>query len=101
MNPIGKAAIFMIEVVSQFVRVVSLSVRSFAKHPRRPPVAAIHGRRTGRVLGLAALGALTFRWPSCVLHLRRGQGHATLQAFIFSTLTAISIGGATNPSSEG
>jgi len=49
------------------------------------------------LLGLAALGALTFPMAFAFYVFEVGLV-ATLQAFIFSTLTAIYIGGATSAS---
>ena len=49
-------------------------------------------RRPGRAPGIAALGWFTARHRG-LLHLRGGLV-ATLQAFIFATLTAIYFGGA-------
>ena len=94
MNPIGKAAIFMIEVVSQFVRVVSLSVRLFANVLAGHLLLLFMGGGLAVLLGLAALGALTFPLAFAFFIFEVGL-IATLQAFIFSILTAIYIGGAT------
>jgi len=94
MNPVGKAAIFMIEVVSQFVRVVSLSVRLFANVLAGHLLLLFMGGGLAVLLGLAALGALTFPMAFAFFIFEVGL-IATLQAFIFSILTAIYIGGAT------
>ncbi len=51
MHPVGKAAIFVIEVISHFVRLISPLRPSFRQHPRRPPAAALHGRRAGGAAG--------------------------------------------------
>ena len=94
MNPIGKAAIFMIEVVSHFVRLVSLSVRLFANVLAGHLLLLFMGGGLAVLLGLAALGALTFPLAFAFFIFEVGL-IATLQAFIFSILTAIYIGGAT------
>jgi F-type H+-transporting ATPase subunit a len=95
MNPIGRAAIFVIEAISQFVRLISLSVRLFANILAGHLLILFMGGGLAVLLGLAALGALTFPlafafWIFEVVLI------ATLQAFIFSILTAIYIGGATS-----
>ncbi|MDP9188463.1 MAG: F0F1 ATP synthase subunit A, partial [Actinomycetota bacterium] len=93
MNPIGKAAIFTIEVISQFVRLISLSVRLFANILAGHLLLLFMGGGLAVLLGLAALGALTFPMAFVFFVFEVGLV-ATLQAFIFSTLTAIYIGGA-------
>jgi F-type H+-transporting ATPase subunit a len=95
MNPVGKAAIFMIEVVSHFVRLISLSVRLFANILAGHLLLLFMGGGLAVLLGLAALGALTFPLAFAFFVFELGLV-ATLQAFIFSTLTAIYIGGATS-----
>jgi F-type H+-transporting ATPase subunit a len=95
MNPVGKAAIFMIEVVSHFVRLISLSVRLFANILAGHLLLLFMGGGLAVLLGLAALGALTFPLAFAFFVFELGLV-ATLRAFIFSTLTAIYIGGATS-----
>ena len=94
MNPFGKAAIFLIEVVSHFVRLISLSVRLFANILAGHLLLLFMGGGLAVLLGLAALGALTAPMAFAFYIFEVGLV-ATLQAFIFSTLTAIYIGGAT------
>jgi F-type H+-transporting ATPase subunit a len=94
MNPIGKGAIFVIEVISQFVRLISLSVRLFANILAGHLLLLFMGGGLAVLLGIAALGALTFPLAFAFFVFEVGLV-ATLQAFIFSTLTAIYIGGAT------
>jgi F-type H+-transporting ATPase subunit a len=94
MNPIGKAAIFVIEVISHFVRLISLSVRLFANILAGHLLLLFMGGGLAVLLGIAALGALTFPLAFAFFIFEVGLV-ATLQAFIFSTLTAIYIGGAT------
>ncbi len=95
MSPIGRAAIFVIEVVSHFVRLVSLSVRLFANILAGHLLLLFMGGGLAVLLGIAALGALTFPLAFAFFIFEVGLV-ATLQAFIFSTLSAIYIGGATS-----
>jgi len=97
MHPIGKAAIFMIEVISHFVRLISLSVRLFANILAGHLLLLFMGGGLAVLLGIAALGALTFPLAFVFFIFEVGLV-ATLQAFIFSTLSAIYIGGATSAS---
>ena len=94
MNPIGKGLIFVIEVLSHFMRLVSLSVRLFANILAGHLLLLFMGGGLAVLLGLAALGALTFPLAFVFFVLEVGL-IATLQAFIFATLSAIYIGGAT------
>jgi F-type H+-transporting ATPase subunit a len=94
MNPVGKAAIFVIELISHFVRLISLSVRLFANILAGHLLLLFMGGGLAVLLGLAALGALTFPVAFAFFIFELGLV-ATLQAFIFSILTAIYIGGAT------
>jgi F-type H+-transporting ATPase subunit a len=93
MNPIGKALIFVIEVLSHLMRLVSLSVRLFANILAGHLLLLFMGGGLAVLLGLAALGALTFPLAFVFFVLEVGL-IATLQAFIFATLSAIYIGGA-------
>lgn len=97
MNPVGKAAIFAIETISHFVRLISLSVRLFANILAGHLLLLFMGGGLAVLLGIAALGALTFPMAFAFFVFEVGLV-ATLQAFIFSTLTAIYIGGATSAS---
>jgi F-type H+-transporting ATPase subunit a len=94
MNPIGKALIFVIEVISHLVRLISLSVRLFANILAGHLLLLFMGGGLAVLLGLAALGALTFPMAFAFFVFELGLV-ATLQAFIFATLTAIYLGGAT------
>ena len=95
MSPFGKAAIFLIEVISHFVRLISLSVRLFANILAGHLLLLFMGGGLAVLLGIAALGALTFPLAFVFFIFEVGLV-ATLQAFIFSTLSAIYIGGATS-----
>ncbi len=97
MSPFGKAAIFLIEVISHFVRLISLSVRLFANILAGHLLLLFMGGGLAVLLGIAALGTLTFPLAFAFFIFEVGLV-ATLQAFIFSTLTAIYIGGATSAS---
>jgi F-type H+-transporting ATPase subunit a len=93
MNPAAKAFIFVIEAVSQFARLISLSVRLFANILAGHLLLLFMGGGLAVLLGIAALGLLTFPLAFFFFILEVGL-IATLQAFIFSTLTAIYLGGA-------
>ena len=97
MNPAAKAFIFVIEAVSHFARLISLSVRLFANILAGHLLLLFMGGGLAVLLGIAALGALTFPLAFFFFILEVGL-IATLQAFIFSTLTAIYLGGATSAS---
>jgi F-type H+-transporting ATPase subunit a len=97
MSPIGKAFIFVIEAISHFARLISLSVRLFANMLAGHLLLLFMGGGLAVLLGIAALGALTFPLAFFFFILEVGL-IATLQAFIFSTLTAIYLGGATSAS---
>jgi F-type H+-transporting ATPase subunit a len=97
MNPIAKAFIFVIEAISHFARLISLSVRLFANILAGHLLLLFMGGGLAVLLGIAALGALTFPLAFFFFILEVGL-IATLQAFIFSTLTAIYIGGAVSAS---
>ncbi len=92
-----KALIFVIEAISHFARLISLSVRLFANILAGHLLLLFMGGGLAVLLGIAALGALTFPLAFFFFILEVGL-IATLQAFIFSTLSAIYIGGATSAS---
>jgi F-type H+-transporting ATPase subunit a len=92
--PKMKPFIFAIEVISQFVRIISLSVRLFANILAGHLLILFMGGGLVVLLGLAALGVLTL--PVAVAFFIFEIGLiATLQAFIFATLTSIYFGEAT------
>jgi F-type H+-transporting ATPase subunit a len=95
MNPIAKGFIWVIEAISHFARLISLSVRLFANILAGHLLLLFMGGGLAVLLGIAALGALTFPLAFFFFILEVGL-IATLQAFIFSTLTAIYLGGATS-----
>jgi F-type H+-transporting ATPase subunit a len=94
MNPLFRGFIFVIEAISHFARLISLSVRLFANILAGHLLLLFMGGGLAVLLGVAALGVLTFPLALFFFLLEVGL-IATLQAFIFSTLTAIYIGGAT------
>jgi F-type H+-transporting ATPase subunit a len=91
----GPAAvpIFFIEVISHFVRIISLSVRLFANILAGHLLILFMAGGLVVLLGLAALGVLTIPMAVAFFIFEVGLV-ATLQAFIFATLTAIYLGGA-------
>jgi F-type H+-transporting ATPase subunit a len=92
----GPAAvpIFVIEVISHFVRIISLSVRLFANILAGHLLILFMAGGLVVLLGLAALGVITLV-AAIAFFLFEVVLIATLQAFIFATLTAIYLGGAT------
>ena len=94
MNMFAKAFIWVIEAVSHFARLISLSVRLFANILAGHLLLLFMGGGLAVLLGIAALATLTFPLAFFFFILEVGL-IATLQAFIFSTLTAIYLGGAT------
>jgi len=86
-----KPLLFVIEVISQFVRIISLSVRLFANILAGHLLILFMGGGLVVLLGLAAIGVVTL--PLAVIFfLFEVVLIATLQAFIFATLTAIYLG---------
>jgi F-type H+-transporting ATPase subunit a len=83
--------IFFIEVISQFMRIISLSVRLFANILAGHLLILFMGGGLAVLLGIAALGWLTL--PIAIVFFLLEVGLiATLQAFIFATLTSIYFG---------
>jgi F-type H+-transporting ATPase subunit a len=90
----ARIPIFMIEVISHFVRLISLSVRLFANMLAGHLLILFMGGGLAVLLGLAAIGWLTA--PLAIgFYIFEVGLVATLQAFIFATLTSIYLGGAT------
>jgi F-type H+-transporting ATPase subunit a len=83
-----------IEIISQTVRIISLSVRLFANILAGHLLILFMGGGLGVILGLAVLGWVTFPL-ALVFFLFEVVLVATLQAFIFATLTSIYFGEAT------
>jgi F-type H+-transporting ATPase subunit a len=83
--------IFVIEVISQFVRIISLSVRLFANILAGHLLILFMGGGLAVLLGITALGWITL--PIAIAFFIFEVGLiATLQAFIFATLTSIYFG---------
>jgi F-type H+-transporting ATPase subunit a len=89
----GAAAvpIFIIEVISQFVRIISLSVRLFANILAGHLLILFMGGGLAVLLGITALGWITLPLAIAFYIFEVGLV-ATLQAFIFATLTSIYFG---------
>jgi F-type H+-transporting ATPase subunit a len=86
--------IFLIEALSHFVRLISLSARLFANMLAGHLLILIMGGGMAVLLGLAYIGVVTL--PIAVAFYIFEIGLiASLQAFIFAILSAIYIGGAT------
>ena len=94
----AKFPIFVIELISDFVRLVSLSVRLFANVLAGHLLILFMGGGLVVLLNLSFVGSAflgLFTFPLAVAFFLFEIGLvATLQAFIFSTLTAIYLGGA-------
>jgi F-type H+-transporting ATPase subunit a len=94
----ARIPIFFIEVISHFVRLVSLSVRLFANILAGHLLILFMGGGLVVLLNLAIFGSVVLGFITGVLavafFLFEVGLVATLQAFIFATLTAIYLGGA-------
>lgn len=91
----GPAAIplFGLELMSNFMRLLSLSVRLFANILAGHLIILFMSGGLAVLLGMEVLGVITLPF-GIVLYLFELGLVATLQAFIFATLSAIYIGGA-------
>jgi len=90
----GMAAfIFVLEFMSNFMRLISLSVRLFANILAGHLIILFMSGGLAVLLGLEAVGWLTLPL-GVILFLFEVGLVATLQAFIFATLSAIYLGGA-------
>jgi F-type H+-transporting ATPase subunit a len=89
-----KPVLFVIEVISHFVRIISLSVRLFANLLAGHLLILFMAGGMVVLLGFAALGVFTLP-VAITFFLFEIFLIATLQAFIFATLTSIYLGGAT------
>lgn len=85
--------VFGIEVISHFVRIISLSVRLFANMLAGHLLILFMAGGLGVLVGLASIGWITLpvAWFFFAFEITL---IATLQAFIFATLTSIYLGGA-------
>jgi F-type H+-transporting ATPase subunit a len=83
--------IFVLECFSQFMRLVSLSVRLFANILAGHLIILFMAGALAVILGIAAVGIVTLPLGIAIFAFEVGLV-ATLQAFIFATLTAIYLG---------
>jgi F-type H+-transporting ATPase subunit a len=90
----ARVPIFLIELISHFVRIISLSVRLFANILAGHLLILFMAGGLVVLLGFAALGVFTVPLAIAFFIFEVGLV-ATLQAFIFATLTSIYLGGAT------
>jgi F-type H+-transporting ATPase subunit a len=91
---VGAVLLFVLEVISHLVRIISLSVRLFANILAGHLLILFMAGGLAVLLGLSAIGVLTLGMAIPFFLFEVGLV-ATLQAFIFATLTSIYIGGAT------
>jgi F-type H+-transporting ATPase subunit a len=91
----GPAAIplFVLETASTFMRLISLSVRLFANMLAGHLIILFMAGGLAVLLGIEALGVVILPFGIAIFLFEVGLV-ATLQAFIFATLSAIYIGGA-------
>jgi F-type H+-transporting ATPase subunit a len=87
------AFIFVLEFLSNFMRLISLSVRLFANILAGHLIILFMSGGLAVLLGIEALGWITLPLAVILFIFEVGLV-ATLQAFIFATLTAIYLGGA-------
>jgi F-type H+-transporting ATPase subunit a len=87
------AFIFVLEVLSNGMRLISLSVRLFANILAGHLIILFMAGALAVILGVSALGWITLPFGVLLFAFEVGLV-AALQAFIFATLTAIYLGGA-------
>jgi F-type H+-transporting ATPase subunit a len=92
-NPGMKAFVFVLEFLSNFMRLISLSVRLFANILAGHLIILFMTGGLAVLLGIEALGVVIIPAGIAIFLFEVGLV-ATLQAFIFATLTAIYLGGA-------
>jgi F-type H+-transporting ATPase subunit a len=92
-NPGMKGFVFILEFLSNFMRLISLSVRLFANILAGHLIILFMTGGLAVLLGIEALGVIIIP-AGIALFLFEVGLVATLQAFIFATLTAIYLGGA-------
>jgi F-type H+-transporting ATPase subunit a len=92
-NPGMKAFVFVLEFLSNFMRLISLSVRLFANILAGHLIILFMSGGLAVLLGIEALGVVIIP-AGIAIYLFEVGLVATLQAFIFATLTAIYLGGA-------
>ncbi len=89
----ARVPIFVLELLSNFMRLLSLSVRLFANLLAGHLIILFMSGGLAVLLGLEVLGAFTLPFGVALFMFELGLV-ATLQAFIFATLSAIYLGGA-------
>jgi F-type H+-transporting ATPase subunit a len=92
-NPFMKGFVFVLEFLSNFMRLISLSVRLFANILAGHLIILFMSGGLAVLLGIEALGVIIIPAGIAIFLFEVGLV-ATLQAFIFATLSAIYIGGA-------
>jgi F-type H+-transporting ATPase subunit a len=92
-NPFMKGFVFVLEFLSNFMRLISLSVRLFANILAGHLIILFMAGGLAVLLGIEALGVIIIPAGIAIFLFEVGLV-ATLQAFIFATLTAIYLGGA-------
>lgn len=92
-NPGMKGFVFVLEFLSNFMRLISLSVRLFANILAGHLIILFMAGGLAVLLGIEALGVIIIPAGIAIFLFEVGLV-ATLQAFIFATLTAIYLGGA-------
>jgi F-type H+-transporting ATPase subunit a len=85
--------IFFLEVLSNFMRILSLTIRLFANILAGHLIILFMAGALAVILGVTALGWFTLPFGIALFAFEVGLV-AALQAFIFATLTAIYLGGA-------
>ena len=93
MSGAGAVPLFVLELVSNVMRLLSLSVRLFANILAGHLIILFMSGGLAVLLGLEVLGVLTLP-AGVILFLFELGLVATLQAFIFAVLSAIYLGGA-------
>ncbi len=86
-------AIFFLEVLSNLMRILSLTIRLFANILAGHLIILFMAGALAVILGISALGWFTLPFGIALFAFEVGLV-AALQAFIFATLTAIYLGGA-------
>ena len=92
-NPGMKGFVFVLEFLSNFMRLISLSVRLFANILAGHLIILFMSGGLAVLLGIEALGVIIIPFGIAIFLFEVGLV-ATLQAFIFATLSAIYLGGA-------
>jgi len=87
------AALFFLEVLSNLMRLLSLTIRLFANILAGHLIILFMAGALAVILGISALGWFTIPFGIALFAFEVGLV-AALQAFIFATLTAIYLGGA-------